>query len=109
MKEEQEFAQHVDEALHSLYRALVAAADDYQFDVVFRHGAITVESKKPPAKFVVSPHPRVGQVWVSARGKSYRLDWDIVENTFTLAETGQTLKELMEEVIGQQLKEEVSL
>jgi hypothetical protein len=46
---------------------------------------------------------------VSALAKSYKLDWDIVENTFVHVESGDTLKGLIEKAISKQLHEEVSL
>ena len=61
------------------------------------------------AKFVVSPNTPVRQIWVSALAKSYKLDWDIVENTFVHVESGDTLKGLIEKAISKQLHEEVSL
>ena len=109
MMEEQEFKKRSDEALTSLHRALVAAADDYGFDVDFNAGALGVEFEDPPAKFVVSPNTPVRQIWVSAHAKSYKLDWDIVENAFVHPESGDTLKQLVERAISKQLKEEVNL
>ena len=109
MMDEQEFRKHADEALHTLHRALVAAADDYGFDVDFNSVALGIEFEDPPAKFVVSPNAPVRQIWVSALAKSYKLDWDVVENAFVHTESGDTLKELIERVISKQLKEEVSL
>ena len=107
--DELEFQRHADEALNSLYRKLAAASDDYEFEADFNAGALTVEFEEPPAKFVVSPNSPVRQVWLSALSRSYKLDWDPVENTFVLANSGQTLSELLGEVIGKQLGEEVSL
>ncbi|MEX2263135.1 MAG: iron donor protein CyaY [Bryobacteraceae bacterium] len=109
MIEEQEFRRHADEAMGSLNRALIGASDDYGFDVDFNAGALSVEFEEPPAKFVVSPNTPVRQIWVSAQAKSYKLDWDAVANAFVHADTGQSLKELLEDVIGRQIKEDVSL
>jgi iron donor protein CyaY len=109
MMDEQDFKKRADEALSSLNRALIGAADDYGFDVDFNSGALGIEFEDPPAKFVVSPNTPVRQVWVSALAKSYKLDWDIVENSFVHVESGDSLKTLIEKVISKQLKEEVSL
>ena len=109
MIDEQEFKRRADEALTTLHRALIGAADDYGFDVDFNAGALGVEFEDPPAKFVISPNTPVRQIWVSAHAKSYKLDWDVVENSFVHTESGDTLKELLEKAIGKQLKEEVSL
>src|SRR5712692_9546474 len=106
---DQEFKKKADEALATLNRELIAASDDYGFDVDFNAGALTIEFEDPPAKFVISPNAPVQQIWVSALAKSYKLDWDIVENSFVHTESGDTLKALIEKAISKQLKEEVSL
>jgi len=109
MMDEQDFKKRADEALTSLHRALIGAADDYGFDVDFNAGALGVEFEDPPAKFVVSPNTPVRQIWVSAHAKSYKLDWDIVEASFVHTESGDTLKQVLEKAISKQLKEEVNL
>ena len=109
MMDEQDFKKRADEALTVLHRALAGAADDYGFDVDFNSGALAVEFEDPPAKFVISPNAPVRQIWVSAHARSYKLDWDIVEDAFVQTESGDTLKELVEKAISKQLKEEVTL
>ena len=107
--DEQDFKKRADEALSSLHRALIGAVDDYGFDVDFNAGALGIEFEDPPSKFVISPNTPVRQIWVSALAKSYKLDWDVVANSFVHSESGDTLKELIERVISKHLKEEVSL
>jgi len=109
MMDEQDFKKRADEALTVLHRSLIAAADDYGFDVDFNAGALGIEFEDPPAKFVVSPNTPVRQIWISAHAKSYKLDWDIVENSFVHTESGATLKDIVEKAISKQLNEEVSL
>ena len=109
MIDEQEFKRRADEALTLLSRELIAASDDYGFEVDFNAGALGVEFEDPPAKFVISPNSPVRQIWVSANSKSYKLDWDIVENSFVHVESGDTLKALVEKAVGKHLGEEVSL
>lgn len=100
--DDQQFQRNSDEALTKLYNSLAKASDKYGFDTDFG-GALTVEFDDPPAKFVISPNAPVKQVWVSAHMKSYKLDWDVPRETFVLAETGQSLSELIEEAISRQL------
>jgi len=107
--DEQEFKRHADDALGALHRALSNAADDYGFEADFNAGALAIEFEDPPAKFVISPNTPVRQIWVSAHAKSYKLAWDNVESAFVLPETGQTLKQLVEDALSRQLKEEVTL
>src|SRR5437660_937214 len=109
MIDEQEFKRRADEALALLNRELIAASDDYGFEVDFNAGALGVEFEDPPAKFVISPNTPVRQIWVSANSKSYKLDWDIVENSFVHIESGDTLKALVEKAVGKHLGEEVNL
>ncbi len=107
--DDQEFKKRSDESLNALYKKLAAASDEAEFDVDFNSGALAIEFENPPAKFVVSPNSPVHQIWVSAMSKSYKLDWDAVEGTFVLPDTGQTLTELIQDAITKQLGEEVSL
>ncbi|MGH9718904.1 MAG: iron donor protein CyaY [Bryobacteraceae bacterium] len=107
--DEQVFKKNADEALGLLKRALISAADDYGFDVDDNAGALTIEFEEPPAKFVVSPNTPVRQIWVSALSKSYKLDWDEVEHSFIHEESGETLKQLIETVIGKKVGEEINL
>ncbi len=107
--DEQEFKTRADQALSSLYKRLAAASEDAEFEADFNAGALAIEFESPPAKFVISPNTPVRQIWVSAHSKSYKLDWDGVQNTFVLESTGQTLTELIQDAIAQQLGEEVSL
>ena len=109
MIDEQEFKKKADEALTALNRDLIAASDDYGFEVDFNSGALGVEFEDPPAKFVISPNTPVRQIWVSANNKSYKLDWDVVENAFVHSDSGDSLKELVEKAISKHLHEEVSL
>src|SRR5947208_11536393 len=109
MLDEQEFKKHADDSLAALSRALIAASDEYEFDVDFNAGALAVEFEDPPAKFVISPNTPVRQIWVSANSKSYKLDWDFVENSFVHVESGDTLKELIEKAIGKHLGEDINL
>ena len=109
MSEEQEFRQHADQTIANLYRLLLSASDDYEFDVHLAGGALTVEFERPPAKFVISPKQAARQIWFAARAKSYKLDWDIVEASFTLNASGETLKEVVEKAVSEQLGEEISL
>jgi iron donor protein CyaY len=109
MLDEQEFRKRADEALTVLNRELIAASDDYGFEVDFNAGALGVEFEDPPAKFVISPNTPARQIWVSANSKSYKLDWDFVENTFVHLESGDTLRTLMEKALAKRLGEEVNL
>jgi iron donor protein CyaY len=109
MLDEQEFKKKADDALGVLNRLLISASDDYGFEVDFNAGALSVEFEDPPAKFVISPNTPVRQVWVSANSKSYKLDWDVVENSFVHLESGDSLRVLMEKALSKQLGEEVNL
>jgi iron donor protein CyaY len=107
--DDQQFKTLADAALQDLYRRLSAASDLYDFEADFNSGALAIEFETPPAKFVVSPNSPVSQIWVSALSRSFKLDWDSVENAFVLTSSGQTLVELLADAIGQHLGEEVSL
>ena len=106
--DDQDFKKRADESLQSLYKRLLAASDDAEFEADFNSGALSIEFEQPPGKFVISPNAPVHQIWVSAHSKSYKLDWDDVEGTFVLPD-GQSLTELIQGAITKQLGEEVTL
>ena len=108
MLDDRQFSLKADESLRQLYRALGTASDEYDFETDYG-GTLTVEFEEPPAKFVISPNSPVRQIWVSAHSKSFKLDWDPFRNEFVLRETGQSLKELIQEAVSQQLGEPVTL
>jgi iron donor protein CyaY len=107
--DEQEFKKRADAALEDLDRRLSKAGERHDLESDFNAGALVVEFEDPPAKFVVSPNTPVRQIWVSAHMKSYKLDWDAAREAFALAESGQTLAELVAAAISEQLGETVSL
>jgi iron-sulfur cluster assembly protein CyaY len=107
--DDQEFKNRAEESLQALYRRLTAASDEAEFEADFNSGALAIEFEEPPGKFVISPNAPVHQIWVSAHSKSYKLDWDAAANDFVLPSTGQTLTALIQDAIGKQLGEEVTL
>lgn len=109
MIDEREFKKHTEEALKAIQGDLVLAGDDYGFQSSLHGGAITISFERPPGKFTIAPDPAARQLKVGIAARSYKLDWDIVENGFVHIETRQTLKELLEQAISKHLKQEVQL
>ena len=101
--DDQQFHQRADAALDDLNKALIAAGENYGFDVDFQSGALAVEFDEPPSKFVVSPNTPVRQIWVSALSRSFKLDWDEETQAFVYPETGESLHSLMANVISEHL------
>src|SRR5438045_8744951 len=97
------------QAVDDLSQKLASAGEEHDFDADFNSGALAIEFEEPPAKFVVSPNAPVRQIWVSAHSKSFKLDWDEVQASFVLTETGQSLTELIQSAISKPLGEEVAL
>ncbi len=106
--DELEFRDRADHAIHTLQRALERASDHHDFEVDLNGGALTIEFEDPPARFVVSPNSPVRQIWVSARVKSFKLDWDAEKSEFVLPD-GRTLTALIANVVSEQLEEPVAL
>ncbi|WP_031497219.1 iron donor protein CyaY [Bryobacter aggregatus] len=104
-----EFQLRCDTAMTDLNKALLRAAEAHEFDPDFQAGALTVEFEEPREKYVVSPQAPAFQVWVSARVKSYKLDWEDARQAFVLPATGQTLKELMADLLQQRIGEPIAL
>src|SRR5579859_2101627 len=109
MMDEQEFRDRADQALNSLQKALERASDRFEFEVDRKEGALTIEFEDPPTRFVVSPNSPVRQIWVSARVKSFKLDWSEERQAFVLAADGRDLMQLMADVISEQTGENVLL
>lgn len=107
--DDQQFRNLSSEALDHLQRALEKASDTADFDVDRKEGALTIEFEDPPAKFVVSPNSPVRQIWISARVKSFKLDWSEEKATFILPGDGRTLHALIADLIEQQTGESVHL
>ena len=108
MLDEQQFKLKADAELDRLFRDLLDASDEHEFECDFE-GAIKLEFEDPPAKFVVSPNAPVRQIWVSAHSKSFKLDWSSVREQFVLSDSGQTLHELMADAVSKQIGETVTL
>ncbi len=104
-----EFQLRCDAALTDLNKALLKVADQFEFDPDFQAGALTIEFDEPREKYIVSPNSPVHQIWVSARVKSYKLEWNDPRELFVLPATGQSLKELLADLIEQHVGESVEL
>jgi CyaY protein len=99
---ETEFRSHTDTALNRLNRSLGSAADQYDAEVLFQNGVLTIEVEEPqPSKIVISPNTPVRQIWISAQSRSFKLDWR--DDAFVLAATGETLDTLVSRLVGEQL------
>lgn len=107
--DDQKFQTLANHALESLNDRLGDAGERYGFDADLQEGALKIEFEDPPARFVVSPNSPVRQIWVSALVRSFKLDWDVDASAFVLASSGETLDQLLANVIGQQIGETVTL
>jgi CyaY protein len=100
--DEQTFQQAADEALEAARRALEDAAEEHGFEVDYHAGTLTIEFEEPGRpKFVISPQTPVRQMWVSALGKSFKLEWDEGRRAFVWRESGETLAELVRRLAAQ--------
>lgn len=108
MLDEQQFRDAADQAIGSLQRALEKASEKQDFDVDNNQGALVIEFDDPPAKFVVSPNSPVRQIWVSARVRSFKLDWDDARRAFILPD-GRDLHKLISDVVTEQTGESILL
>jgi CyaY protein len=99
-----EFQSYSDASLSRLNVALGPIAEQYDADVLYQSGVLTVEIEEPtPGKIVISPNSPARQIWVSAQMKSFKLDWNHHREAFSLAQTGETLDELIGRILGEQL------
>jgi iron-sulfur cluster assembly protein CyaY len=99
---ESEFRKYSDAALDRLNRALDVVAENYDAEVMFQNGVLTIEVDEPsPGKIVISPNAPVRQIWISALSKSFKLDW--TGSQFALPATGESLHTLVGRLTGEQL------
>jgi frataxin-like iron-binding protein CyaY len=103
----EDFKKRADGALSLLSRDLAGAADDYGFRSNFSNGTINIECAS--GKVTISANPAAEQVIVQSPGKSYKLDWDIVEASFMHTDSGRNLREVIEQALSKQLRQEVTL
>lgn len=108
MLDDQQFRDAAENALTRLQRVLETAGDRHGFDVDNNQGALTVEFDDPPAKFVVSPNSPVKQIWVSARVRSFKLDWNAERGVFSMPD-GRDLQNLIADLVTEQTGESISL
>jgi iron donor protein CyaY len=108
MLTDQEFQSVSETALAALERELQKAADRHDFEVDRNQGALTIEFEEPPAKFVVSPNSPVKQIWISARVKSFKLDWNSAAKNFVF-DDGRNLHKLIADLVSEQIGEPVTL
>jgi iron donor protein CyaY len=108
MLNDQEFQSVSESALTRLQRDLENAAEKYGFEVDRNQGALTIEFEDPPAKFVVSPNSPVKQIWISARVKSFKLNWNAESASFVF-EGGRNLRTLIADLVSEQIGESVTL
>jgi iron donor protein CyaY len=109
MLDDQQFRNISIDALDRLQRALERASEDHDFDVDRKEGALTIEFEDPPAKFVLSPNSPVKQIWISARVRSFKLDWDEGRSAFVLPGDGRDLSRLTADLIEEQIGGRVTL
>src|SRR5262245_24581790 len=106
MSEEQDFKKKADSTMSLLGRDLSGAADDYGFECSTSGGTINVDCGSPGGKIVISSNPAAQQISVQVGAKTYKLDWDVVEAAFVHGDSGQGLRELIEQALSKQLRQE---
>jgi CyaY protein len=101
---EAEFQGRAEEAIAGLEQAFGALAESRDIDVEMEGGVLTVTFEEgEPGRFIVSPNSSVRQVWVSARVSSFKFDWSDAAQSFLLAGSGETIKDVMSRLTREQL------
>jgi CyaY protein len=104
VQNEQDFRSAADAALSSLKRHLIAREEDEQaaFEVEEQGGVLNILFEDPAGRFVITPNAPVRQIWISALATSFKLDWDAKQQEFVLPRTAETLRALVDRLIGEQ-------
>ena len=101
---EPEFQHHAEQAIAELERACGELAEERDIDVQVEGGVLSITFEEgEPGRFIVSPNSSVRQVWVSARISSFKFDWVSEAGEFSLAGTGETLKQVMTRLTQEQV------
>lgn len=101
---EAEFQKKAEAAIGELERAFGDLAESKDIDVEVEGGVLTVTFEEgEPGKFIISPNSSVRQVWVSARVSSFKFDWSDDAESFVLAGSRETLKDVMNRLTREQL------
>lgn len=88
--------------LEKLNRSLDVVAENYDAEVLYQNGVLTIEVEAPnPGKIVITPNAPVRQIWISAQSRSFKLDWS--GDAFVLPATGESLEVLIGRLAGEQL------
>ena len=95
MIEEHEFKKHAQETLTTLQGDLVLAGDDYGFESSCAAARSPSRSSVRRVNSPSVPDAAARQIKVTLGARGYKLDWDIVENTFVHTERARRLKELV--------------
>ena len=104
MIDEATFRRASDTALESLKQSLIAAEDDSgNFEFEDNNGVMNIIFEDGSSKFVLTPNTPVRQIWISARSKSFKLDWSEATSTFTFPKTGEDLKTLTQRLLREHL------
>jgi CyaY protein len=103
MLDEASFRTHADAALEELKRSLISAEEGGEFETEEQNGVLNILFEEPAGKFVVTPNAAARQIWISALSTSFKLDWSDSSGCFVLPRSGETLKQVVERAINQQL------
>ena len=103
MLDELTFRKHVDAAIESLKKSLIAAEEGGDFEAEEQNGVLNIVFDEPPGKFVITPNTPVRQIWISALSTSFKLDWSEDAADFLLPKDGTRLKPLVARLINEHL------
>ena len=99
---ESEFQKESEAALQRLNKSLGVVAENYDAEVLYQNGVLTIEVEEPnPGKIVISPNAPVRQIWISAQMRSFKLDWG--GSNFVLSATSENLDQLVAKLVANQL------
>ena len=104
--DEATFRRESERALESLKQALIKAGDDSgAFEFEDNNGVMNILFEDGSSKFVVTPNTPVRQLWISAQATSYKLEWSPASAAFSLAKTGEPLKNLVQRLLREHLND----
>jgi CyaY protein len=103
MNDELEFRRAAQVALSSLKKHLLEHEQTGQshYEIQELDGALNILLDDPGARFVITIHTPLRQIWIAALSATFKLDWRSTLEAFIEPRTGETLTTLVDRLISE--------
>lgn len=102
MLEEKEYHQLIDQLQQKVEDKLETV--DFDLDMDNANGVLTIEFENG-SQIILSRQPALRQLWVAARSGGYHLEYQTSFNRWFLVNSGESINELLQRLIREQVNE----